>query len=92
MLDLDQSRKSSSSGLRSTTRCSNASTRAGLVGGPSRLVGALGVVRVELQVLSLSLEEGIGLLLAVWQESWPNFKELPKVSEVATNHWVFSKV
>ena len=56
------------------------------------MVGALGVVRVELQVLSLSLEEGIGLLLAVWQESWPNFKESPKVSEVATNHWVFSKV
>ena len=56
------------------------------------MVGALGVVRVELQVLSLSLEEVIGLLFAVWQESWPNFKESPKVSEVATNHWVFYKV
>ena len=39
--------------------------------------------------LSLSVEEGIGLPLAVWQESWLNFKGLPKVSEVATNHWVF---
>ena len=39
--------------------------------------------------LSLSVEEGICLPLAVWQESWPNFKGLPKVSEVATNYWVF---
>ena len=47
------------------------------------------VVRAMLQVPSLSMEEGICLPLEVWQESWPNFKGLPKVSEVATNHWVF---
>ena len=50
-----------------------------------------GVVRAVLRVLSLSLsvEEGICLPLEVWRESWPNFKGLPKVSGVATNHWVF---
>ena len=46
------------------------------------------VVHAGLRVLSL-LVEGICLPLEVWQESWPNFKGLPKVSEVATNHWVF---
>ena len=39
--------------------------------------------------LSLSVEEGICLSLALWQESGPNFKRLLKVSGVATNHWVF---
>ena len=46
------------------------------------------VVHAGLRVLSL-LVKGICLPLEVWQESWPNFKGLPKVSEVATNHWVF---
>ena len=53
------------------------------------MVGALGLVRVELRVLSLSVKEDICLPLAVWQEYWPNFKVLPKISEVTTNHWVF---
>ena len=47
------------------------------------------VVRVKLQVLSLSLWRKVGLPLALWQGSRPNFKGLPRVSEVATNHWVF---
>ena len=37
-------------------------------------------------MLSLSMEESRSTL---WQESRPNFKGLPKVSGVATNHWVF---
>ena len=40
----------------------------------------------ELRVLSLSVEESRS---ALWQESRLNFKGLPKVSGVATNHWVF---
>ena len=40
-------------------------------------------------MLSLLVEEGISLPLAVWQESGPNFKGLLKVSGVVTNHWVF---
>ena len=50
------------------------------------------VVHAVLQVLSLSLslslsvEEGICIPLEVWQESWPIFKGLPKVGEVATNN------
>ena len=48
-----------------------------------------GMVHVELRVLSYSIEEVICLPSEVWQESWPNFRWLPKVSEVATNHWVF---
>ena len=51
--------------------------------GPRGVLGALS--------LSLSVERGICLPLEVWQESWPNFKGLPKVSEVATDHWVFLK-
>ena len=47
------------------------------------------VVRVKLRVLTLSVEESICLPLEVWQEFWENFKGLPKVSEVATNHCVF---
>ena len=38
---------------------------------------------------SVSWGRKVGLPLEVWQESWPNFRWLPKVSEVATNHWVF---
>ena len=38
---------------------------------------------------SLSLRRKVGLPLEVWQESWPNFRWLPKVGEVATNHRVF---
>ena len=37
----------------------------------------------------LSQWRKVGLPLALWQESEPNFKGLPKVSGVATNHWVF---
>ena len=62
----------------------------GPVGGPSWLVGALGVVRAKLRVLTLSQWRKVFVYLwQVWQESWPNFKGWPKVSEVATNHWVF---
>ena len=53
------------------------------------MVGVLGVVCMELWVLSLLVEEGICLPFAVWQESWPNFKGLLKASEVTTNRWVF---
>ena len=38
---------------------------------------------------SLSWWRKLGLPLALWQESGPNFKGLPKVSGVGTNHWVF---
>ena len=38
---------------------------------------------------SLSRWRKVGLPLVLWQESRPNFKGLPKVSGVATNHWVF---
>ena len=48
-----------------------------------------GVVHIGLWVLSLLVEEGICLPLVIWQESRPNFKGLPKVSGVATDHWVF---
>ena len=64
MPGLDRSEKLPSSGLRSTTRRGNAPVHAGPVGGPSRLVGALGVVHAEPRVLSLS--EGICLRLTVW--------------------------
>ena len=32
------------------------------------------------------------ITFGVWLESESIFKELPRVGEVATNHWVFSKV
>ena len=51
-------------------------------------LGIMRVVRIELQVLSLSVEEGICLPLVVRQEFGPNFKVLPKVSGVTTNHWI----
>ena len=38
---------------------------------------------------SFSWWRKVGLPLALWQESGPNFKGLPKVSGVVTNHWVF---
>ena len=38
---------------------------------------------------SLSRWRKIGLPLVLGQESRPNFKGLPKVSGIATNHWVF---
>ena len=38
---------------------------------------------------SLSRWGNVGLPLVLWQESRPNFKGLPKVSGVDTNHWVF---
>ena len=31
----------------------------------------------------------VGLPLALWQDSGPKFKRIPKVNEVSTNHWVF---
>ena len=37
---------------------------------------------------SFSRWRKVGLPLVLWQESRPNFKGLPKVSGVATNHWV----
>ena len=37
---------------------------------------------------SLSWWRKVGLPSALWQKSGPNFKGLPKVSGVATNHWV----
>ena len=46
-------------------------------------------VRAELWVLSLSRWRKVGLPFVLWQEYGPNFKGLPKVSGVATNHWVF---
>ena len=48
-----------------------------------------GVVHMEFRVLSLSWWRKVGLPLVLWQKSGPNFKGLPKVSGVATNHWVF---
>ena len=53
-----------------------------------------GMVCVGFRVLSLSLslsllvEEG-SLPLVLCQDFGPNFKRLPKVSGVTTNHWVF---
>ena len=46
-------------------------------------------LRGVLGALSLSQWRKVGLPLVLWQESRPNFKGLPKVSRVATNHWVF---
>ena len=43
---------------------------------------------MKLQVLSLLEEEGRSTFGSM-QESVPNFKGLPKVSGLATNHWVF---
>ena len=40
-------------------------------------------------VCFLSRGRKVGLPLEVWQESWPNFRLLPEVSEIATNYWVF---
>ena len=67
-LGLNRGGKPPPSGLHSTTRRGDAPAHIGPVGGPSQFVGALGVVRVELRVLSLSLsmEEGICLPLVVW--------------------------
>ena len=49
-----------------------------------------GVLCEEFWVLSLSLlMEKVGLPMALQQEFGPNFKGLPKVSGVTTNHWVF---
>jgi len=56
-------------GLRSTTRHGNAPAHVGPIEGPFQLVGALGVVRVELRVLSLSVEEGrstFGVMVGIW--------------------------
>ena len=55
MPSLNRGRKPLSLGLRSTTYRGDTPMHAGPVGGPSRLVGALSVVRVEPQMLSLSL-------------------------------------
>ena len=75
-------------GLRSTTSRGDAPACVGPIKGPSQMWSVLGV-REELQGLSFSWWRKVGLPLEVWQESCPNFRWLPKVSEVATNHWVF---
>ena len=82
-------------GLRSTTRRGDAPALEGLVGGPSRewycvlcVCVMCGMVRTWLRVLSLSMEEGrftFGGMAGIWAK----FKGLPKLSGVATNHWVF---
>ena len=61
----------------------------GPVKGPLLKYDVRCVLRAELRVLSLSQWRKIGLPLALWQESGPNFKGLPKVSGVTINHWVF---
>ena len=60
----------------------------GPIRGPLTEYGVCCVLRAELRVLSLSGEEGRSTF-GIMQESGPNFKGLPKVSGVATNHWVF---
>ena len=57
--------------------------------GPSRMCKCVRFVRSFRCSLSLSKWRKVGLPLALWQESKPNFKGLPKVSGVTTNHWVF---
>ena len=57
----------------------------GLVGGSILTYGC--VVRVELRVLSLSRWRKVGLPLALWQESGPNFKGFTKGKWI--RHWVF---
>ena len=47
-----------------------------------------GVVYAGLRVLSLSVEESRSTF-GVRAGIGPNFKRLPKVNGVATNHWVF---
>ena len=77
--------------LRSTTGHGNSSrTHRAPLKGPSRMYGVVDV-HTKLRVLSLSLSRWrkVDLSLALWKESGPNFKGLPKVIGVATNHWVF---
>ena len=57
--------------------------------GPSRMCKRVRFVRSFRCSLSLLKWRKVGLPLALWQESKPNFKGLPKVSGVTTNHWVF---
>ena len=65
--------------------------------GPSLSMGVVQVVRVctvwhgsrgAMSALSLRRRK-VGLPLVLWQDHGPNFKGLPKVSGVATNHWAF---
>ena len=59
VMGLDQGRKSHG----------NALAHVGPIEGPFQLVGALGVVRMELRVLSLSGEEGrstFGVMVGIW--------------------------
>ena len=71
--------------LHSTTRCGDSFHVSN--GAPLDVYAC--VFYAELWVLSLSVEEGrstFGVMARIYR---PNFKGLPKVSRVATNHWVF---
>ena len=63
-----------------------APARAGPVGGPSWCICMLFARSFR---CFLSRWRKVVLPLALWQEFGPNFKGLPKVSGVATYHWVF---
>ena len=70
--------------LRSTTRRGESSClHKALLKGPSQCV-CMCVLHGDSSALSQWGK--VGLPLALWQESGPNFKGLPKVSEVTTNH------
>ena len=47
------------------------------------------MVQAELRVFFPSMEEGIWISSRGGRNLGQILKELPKVSEVATNHWVF---
>ena len=87
---LDRSWKPpSSSSLHSTTRRGDTPMRARHIRGPFRLVGVLSVVR---RSFGCSLSRWMRVFVYLWQ--WGRnlgqfLRELPKVSEVATNLWVF---
>ena len=63
---LNRGGKPPPSGLHSTTHLGDAPAHIGPVGGPSQFVGALGVVRVELRVLSLSLSRWRKVFVYLW--------------------------
>ena len=93
--DRNDSRKTAAAvaSPRSTTRHGDSSrTHGASLEGPSQCM-CVCVSHKASSALSLSLSlsrwRKVGLPLALWQESRPNFKGLPKVSGVATNHWVF---
>ena len=72
----------------STTRCGdNSYTREAPLEGPSRYIWCC--VLAQSFGCSLFRWRKVVLPLVLWQESGPNFKGLPNVSGVTTNHWVF---